>query len=233
MNKWLIVVVLLYLGGFWDTTKSEAAGQDKKSPRRGTFVIEHAEDRELCEKMVWKRKLFGKTAWTLITPLEATVSLFGSGFATGTGDVFREGSTHYVRGSFDFDNDGIRDTVYASGSYGTTFFVVKPNDIDPNAPRDEISNQMEAWPEGFGIDWLTQRSRSIYPEHWVECSQTEDCLYTPKHYREATLSLLYLQIETFRYRNVTYLLSQEILPKGPDSGIHIVFRPTPTNIGDE
>lgn len=232
-GKVLCLVVVFCIASIFCTSQSDAKEKVKRSPQKGTITIEYAANPSLCGQMIWKRKL-GKTMWTVITPIEAIeADLFKMG------DEFKDGMATISRGQFDFDNDGIQDQVYRWRGYShETFYLVKiPLPSESQAMAAEGSQASGQWPQGFGLDWLAQNSSGIFPQMWARCPPaTSDCteggVYTVKHY-ELDFNIGYLFLRPFRYNNTTYLLAEEIQPKGPSPGIEIVLRPGPNKTVDE
>src|SRR2546427_7390257 len=71
MSKTVSLTILFCICSVFYRDHGDAAEKLRKSPKRGTIAIEYAEDPVLCKKMVVKREMFGKTMWTLITPVGA------------------------------------------------------------------------------------------------------------------------------------------------------------------
>jgi hypothetical protein len=240
ISRTVWLTILLCICSVFYRDHGDAAEKLRKSPKRGTIVIEHAEDPSLCKKMVWKHEMFGKSSWTLITPVGAIEADIWTTSKASPQPFGRS----YARGKFDFDNDGVPDVVYRTQNpFSESYFLIKAQQTSESKDMSlDSSKEAEQWPQDFGIEWLERESDRVFPWMWANCPlEKEGCGsmgkyshdYEIKHHKGSQrmyLDLHYIGFTLFRYRDITYLLAS---PSEFHEGIEVLFRPRPDKTVDE
>ena len=197
---------------------------------RQPIVVDYAEDRTFCRTLIREHTDPDdnfRLHYHLVPPPGVTDenSLFDYDQPPGRKDPVR-----YIRGRFDFDNDGAIDLVYAVSKYfnilGDDRYFIFPNTPKPGADLpEEDQPSYEPWPDGFDLEWLITQSRYVFPDMWGDT-------YTLRHQKSKhpiSISFEDFHSRLFRLRGVTYLLLM------PNDGKQLgtLLRPKPNKAVEE
>jgi len=208
----------------------------QRRPAVGSILIDHAENRALCEAMIAGSKALDGGATPAIEPPPNSQRYLLRSVGHET-----EAFCELFRGRFDFDNDRKPDDVVLrrcrSGTFDADQYFVAPR--LPKLPAETGVKELKRLRDGARLlvpeSWATERVEfqgQLYRVRALQhvAKERENFRAASSSARHKRLRIDFLHLEPFRYQDVTYLLSAPPEASVAEKDTFVLFRPQPRGL---